>query len=603
MELVFRIGSPKVAGEMTGESIQTIIMRRLSEAPEQRCLCFYGSQERVYWRTRSQVYGRAVALAQQLRQEGVRPGDNCIIVLPSGEIAANLFLATVFLGAVPLLVAPPTLVGGNLELRKTLCSVVRRTRPRVVACSFSMQTELNRLEKDSPSTKFIFPSDSDDSEPKQEPFIPFFPAPTDVAAMQLTSGTTASPRICIWDHKGVLSALDGMAAAMALSPADVCVNWTPLYHDMGLVNNFLLCLTRGIPLVLLSPQDFVRRPALWLRSLFQTGATITWSPNFGFALIVRKAKDSEIQGLRLDHVKAFWNAAERIHLQTLDAFYHRFSPLGVRRQALKTNFGCAENIGGATFSSPNEPPLHESIDRSLLDENGVAQLSPANNDAEKVVIVSAGKPHPGIAVWILSPRGRVLPDGEVGEICLETPSRMLRYQGNIRETRRAFRDGLLHTGDLGYLRDGHLFWVGRLRERITIHGKKIDPSAFESIFASTPGLREGCFAAFGVPNQSLGTECLILVGEVRTPLTQSLGNLTATISRKCFLELGLTPDDVILVQSGMLAKTSSGKRRHRHFRKLYLAGDLEHARISLADAISGAAKTEESLDSPVEKVS
>jgi acyl-CoA synthetase (AMP-forming)/AMP-acid ligase II len=203
-----------------------------------------------------------------------------------------------------------------------------------------------------------------------------------------------------------------------------------------------------------------------------------------------------------------------------------------------------------------------------------------------MVVVSAGRAHPGLRIEILSPRGRMLQDGRVGEICLDTPSHMLGYHQDARETRRVLRRGLLRTGDLGYLRDGELFWVGRLRERITFHGKKIDPSAFEAVLASTPGLREGCFAAFGVPDERLGTERLIMVSEVRPSLMVSLKELEATICRKCFLELGVTPDDIVLVQSGTLAKTSSGKRRHRYFRKLYLAGDLEPARQLLADSMS-----------------
>jgi acyl-CoA synthetase (AMP-forming)/AMP-acid ligase II len=382
---------------------------------------------------------------------------------------------------------------------------------------------------------------------------------------------------------------------MALSSADLCVNWTPLYHDMGLVNNFLLCLVRGIPLVLLSPHDFVRRPGLWLRCLSQTGATVTWSPNFGFALAVRMARDNELDGVRLDHVRGFWNAAERIHPETLDAFYQRFSGLGVKQESLRTNFGCAENIGGATFSAPDELPPREQIDRRLLDEQGIARLSTAAESAEKVMIVSAGKAYPGMTISILSPRGRELPEGRVGEICLNTPSRMLGYHANVRATRRAFRGGLLHTGDLGYLRNGHLFWAGRLRERITIHGKKLDPSAFEGIFASTPGLREGCFAAFGVPDDRLGTERLIVVSEVRTPLAGSLKALAAEIGRRSFLEMGITPGDIVLVPSGTLAKTSSGKRRHSYFRKLYLAGGLEPARKALADSMSVATLADENV--------
>ena len=572
-----------------GGSLQAEILARLSESPDERCICFYGAKEAVHWQSRSQFYNKSVAIAQQLRQEGVRPGDTCLIVLPSGETSANALLAALLLCAVPLLIAPPTLVGGNLELHQTLHSVIHSTKPRVVIGAPSIKPDVAGFESSSPATRFLFPEDLEGVEGmalNSEPFAPALPASTDIAAMQLTSGTTRAPRVCVWDHKAVLAALDGMAAAMELSSADVFVNWTPLYHDMGLVNNFFLCLARGIPMVLLSPQDFVRRPALWLRCLSQTGATTTWSPNFGFALAARKTQESDLAGVRLDRVRGFWNAAERIHAETIDAFYARFAHLGVRREALKTNFGCAENIGGATFSGANEVPPREHIDRRLLDERGIAQVSPPAENAETFAVVSAGAGHPTLKIQILSPRGRALPDGRVGEICLDTPSRMLRYLHNAHETRRALRGGLLHTGDLGYLRNGHLFWVGRLRDRITIHGKKIDPSALESIFASTPGLREGCFAAFGIPDEQLGTERLIIVGEVRTPLTESLKNLAATISRKCFLELAITPGEIVLVPSGTLAKTSSGKRRHRYFRKLYLDGGLEQARMALSDSMT-----------------
>jgi fatty-acyl-CoA synthase len=164
---------------------------------------------------------------------------------------------------------------------------------------------------------------------------------------------------------------------------------------------------------------------------------------------------------------------------------------------------------------------------------------------------------------------------------------MLRYHRDPGETARTFRGGLLHTGDIGYLRDGELFWVGRLRERITIQGKKIDPSAFEEVLTSTPGLREGCFAAFGVPDENLGTERVIVVSEVRPLLVPDPEKLAATIRRQCFLQLGVAPADVILVGPGTLAKTSSGKRRHRYFRTLYLAGALERARLVIEEAKLG----------------
>src|SRR5258708_1641313 len=151
-----RVEDRKTAGHrVMGGSLQAEILARLSEAPERRCLCFYGPQETLRWRSREQVYDRAVAVARHLRREGVQPGDTCIIVLPSGEAAANVLLATLFVGAVPLLIAPPTLVGGNLELHETLRSALRRTRSRMVICSSPGDPEFIRLGRSFPATRFI----------------------------------------------------------------------------------------------------------------------------------------------------------------------------------------------------------------------------------------------------------------------------------------------------------------------------------------------------------------------------------------------------------------------------------------------------------------
>jgi acyl-CoA synthetase (AMP-forming)/AMP-acid ligase II len=569
-------------------SVQAEILARLAEAPEAKCLASYGWRDGIRWLSRAEVNARATCVAATLLRCGVTPGDVCVIMLPSGHATALAVTATLFVGAVPLLIAPPTLFGANLNLYETLESTVRRTRARLAICWSSLESDLTDVARKFPATRFLFVAANWPTDGEKIQLEPVLPQATDIAAMQLTSGTTATPRICVWDHKGILAALNGMAAAMRVSSEDVCLNWTPLYHDMGLVNNFLLCLARGIPLVLVSPQEFIRKPALWLRGLSETGATITWSPNFGYAVTSRKAADDELERVRLDHVRAFWNAAECIHLETMKAFHRRFAALGVRWEALKTNYGCAENVGGATFSALDAPPRSEVIDRLVLEERGIAQSVPAaENDARCLSVVSTGRASPGLAVRILSRRGRELPDGHVGEICLETASRMIGYHDRSQETGHALRGGLLHTGDLGYLRDGELFWVGRLRERITIQGRKLDPSVFERVLASIPGLREGCFVVFGVSDPGTGTQRIIVVSEIRVQLAEHPREISAGIRRACFVHLGVTPEDVVLVRPGTLAKTSSGKRRHRHFRKLYLGGELERDRVTDAAAPLG----------------
>jgi acyl-CoA synthetase (AMP-forming)/AMP-acid ligase II len=367
-----------------------------------------------------------------------------------------------------------------------------------------------------------------------------------------------------------------MALAMGLSHNDVCLNWTPLYHDMGLVNNFFLCLTQGIPLAMLSPTDFVKQPARWLRGLYDTGATVTWSPNFGYAITAQRVKDAEITGVRLDHVRSFWNAAERIHLETLLDFQRRFAAYGVRRESLKMNFGCAENVGGATFTPLDQPFRYERVDAQKLQEERIAQPVPETGYEKPAQwVVGAGQPHPNLRIKIAGKDGSFLPDGHVGEVMLETPSRMVEYLGQPEETGEAIRGNLVRTGDLGYLRDGELFWTGRSAERITIRGRKIDPSEFESILLKIPSLRPGCFSAFGVEDQRHGTERIVVVSEVNETAAKSHAALAGEIQELVNQDLGVPVSDVVLVRKGMLAKTSSGKRRHRHFRTLYLEGKLE----------------------------
>lgn len=556
------------------ESLQQMFYRRLDETPAGRALAWYSSSGEFSWMTFEELMARASGPAACLAAEGVRAGDVCIIVLPSEERASLLLLAVFQLGAVPLLVAPPLLRGTDETLLQTLRHTIRRTQARVVILPLALSGLVGRLPGKG-TRRYLFGERvvqfAGASEPPR-----VNPAEGDVVAMQLTSGTTGRPRICVWSQRNVLAGLAGMHAAMGLSSEDVCFNWTPLYHDMGLVNNFLLCLTHRVPLIMMKPFDFVKHPALWVRGLTATGLTVTWSPNFGFVLAAERVTEDELSGVRLDRVRAFWNAAERIHVETMRAFHARYARYGVGLEALRTNFGCAENVGGATFTAVGETFPVEVVHRDSLLQRRVARtIGSANGDGQgAVAVVGVGRPYPGMRIHILSSRGKPLPDGHVGEIALDTPSRMMGYRGDAAANRRAFLRGLLRTGDLGYVRGQELFWVGRVKERITVRGRKLDPSDFEPVLLRIPGLRQGSFAAFGVEDAVRGTQRVIIVAEVRDPPGRSGAEIIGDISRGVFLHLGLTADEVLLVRPGTLTKTSSGKRRHRFFRRQYLSGGL-----------------------------
>ncbi len=559
-----------------GTSLQARLLDQFERHPTRRALGFYSSEGELTWHTYEEFQRTAGRYAAWLSSEGLGKGDLCILVMPSSETAARLLTAVLLVGAVPLLVAPPVLQAkaAHSSLLKTLKRMIVETQPRLLLCAESMadmQAELSSVREQ--TRCLIGAPDAITLSADKVPYA--IPAADDLAAMQLTSGTTGFPKVCVWRQANVLAALDGMVAAMELGPEDICFNWTPLYHDMGLVNNFLLCLTSGIPVVMLRPEAFVKKPSLWLRGLADSGSTVTWSPNFGFAIAAQRVSEAEMEGVRLDGVRAFWNAAERIHPETMRAFHQRFEPYGVTRQALKTNFGCAENVGGATFSDPNGAYLVELVERDPLQDERVARVVADSAEAPpSVEIVGVGRPYPGMKIQILSDSGDPLPDGHVGEVALQTPSRMEGYLNDPAATERAISNGLLRTGDLGYLRGDELFWVGRVQERITVLGKKLDPSDFEPILLEVPGLREGCFAAFGIDDSQLGSQRIVVVSEVRETAARTPQELTADVRNRVMTQMGVSVSEVLLVRAGTLTKTSSGKRRHRHFRELYAAGRL-----------------------------
>lgn len=561
-------------------SLQTMFRERLESNPDGNALAFFNPDGTYTWRTFREFYETGCRYGSILSESGLSRGEVCVFMLPSDEISANALFGSLLIGALPLMVAPPVVRGLHSNLKDVIEHVVKTTSARTVVLEDDEKTLGEALQKSHPETRVLYISEFDNGgDPGAAPLV--YPASDDIAAMQLTSGTTGFPRVCVWDQNAVLQALDGMELAMKVGTDDICVNWTPLYHDMGLINNFMLCMAKGIPLVMLETMNFLKKPALWLQALSSTGATVTWSPNFGYTFTAQRARDHHLKDIELGKVKAFWNAAERIHLDTILAFQKKFEQFGVKLSVMKTNFGCAENVGGATFSDTEDNFIVEHVNKHKLYEEGIAIPETATNgSSDTVAVVGVGRPYPGMSIQIQSEDGEHLPDGHVGEIALDTPSRMKEYLGNEEQTSYAVRGKFLHTGDYGYMRGKEVFWTGRVRERINLHGKKFDPSDFESVLLQIDGLRPGCFAAFGIDDEKIGTQRLVIVSEVRDSNDRPLETVMDDVREQVATHLGIKVDEVLLLSPGTMTKTSSGKRRHRFYRELYLDGEI-HALTGL----------------------
>jgi long-chain acyl-CoA synthetase len=123
---------------------------------------------------------------------------------------------------------------------------------------------------------------------------------------------------------------------------------------------------------------------------------------------------------------------------------------------------------------------------------------------------SVGKPMPGVEVRAVDESDADVPVGEVGEIVLRVPRGQRRYWNDAPATERTFRNGWVHTGDLGRFDDeGFLYVVGRIKEVIIRGGFNITPVEVENALYEHPDIAE--VAVVGVDHPILGQDVCAVV--------------------------------------------------------------------------------------------
>lgn len=111
---------------------------------------------------------------------------------------------------------------------------------------------------------------------------------------------------------------------------------------------------------------------------------------------------------------------------------------------------------------------------------------------------TAGLPLPGTEIAILKEDGSLAAPGEIGEVIACGPQLMKGYLFRPDETRGAFRDGWMRTGDIGLLdEDGYLKIVDRAKDMVLVGGFNVFPNEVDEVLSVCPGVLEA--ASAGVP--------------------------------------------------------------------------------------------------------
>jgi len=141
-------------------------------------------------------------------------------------------------------------------------------------------------------------------------------------------------------------------------------------------------------------------------------------------------------------------------------------------------------------------------------------------------------------------------------------------------TRKAFAGGWLCTGDLGYMVDGEVFICGRTKELIILNGRNYHPHDLEWEASRVKGVRKGNVIAFGTRKPLNDRERVVVVFETSIADQQARESLVEQVRKSVRQATGLSIDDVVPLEAGVLPKTSSGKLKRAAARELYETGQL-----------------------------
>src|SRR5687768_16481162 len=231
-----------------------------SEAPERVAVYLQFSDRDDLPITYDQLLRGTSAYARVLEREGIQPGEVVILILQHGEDLIYSFWGAILHGTIPSIMPFLTEKLSPERYRADLSALVSVTKPAAIITYPEFAAEVRAVLKTDDSVRAVITTDqiAGQTDLDIESLAGFSRTPEDIVLLQHSSGTTALQKGVALSHRAASNQLYAYGKSLSLNENDVIVSWLPLYHDMGLIAGFIMPILSGVPLVLMSPFDWVR---------------------------------------------------------------------------------------------------------------------------------------------------------------------------------------------------------------------------------------------------------------------------------------------------------------------------------------------------------
>ena len=560
-------------------SLVDILRQRVQNQPEQTAYIFLQNGETESGRlTYVELDRQARAIANRLQSS---QGERALLLYNSGLEFITAFFGCLYAGVVAVPVYPPR---RNQKLTRFL-AIAHDAGAKLALTTASILDEIDRRwEQESKLLNQLEWVATDTVETDPQDFVVRAITPESLAFLQYTSGSTGTPKGVMVTHGNIIHNQQLIRHSFSHSEQTIFAGWLPLFHDMGLIGNVLQPMYLGIPCILMPPVAFLMKPVLWLKAISKYRATTSGGPNFAYDLCVKKVKSEQLSDLDLSSWDLAFNGAEPVRAETLKQFSQKFATCGFKENAFYPCYGMAEATLLICGGSKTSVPVVKNIELGALEENKVIDVTDKTPLSEGTkALVGCGHSQLDSKIIIADPESlKLCEDGQVGEIWVSGASVAKGYWNRSQQTKETFDAYLsegsgpfLRTGDLGFLLDGELFVTGRLKDMIIIRGQNYYPQDIElTVQKSHPALRLNSGAAFTV--EIKGKERLIIVQEVERSYLRKLdiNEVAGNILQEMINENGLQVYATVLIKTGSIPKTSSGKIQRHACRAKFLNASL-----------------------------
>ncbi len=419
------------------------------------------------WLTYGVLREQTVGTVSTLNRLGVGRNDRVAIVLPNGPEMAAAFVAI----AAGATTAPLNPAYRSDEFRFYLDDldakalvVERGSTSEAVPVARDLSIPVFELDAaaDGPAGSFTLEGEPIGATSGKTGFA----EADDTALVLHTSGTTSRPKIVPLSHTNVCSSARHIAATLALTPSDRCLNVMPLFHIHGLIAAVLSTLSAGAA-ISCSPGFNALKFFPWLEAVAPTWYTAV--PTMHQAILSRAGRNQDI--VKANRLRFIRSSSSSLPPQVMAALEETFDAPVIEA------YGMTE----AAHQMASNP------------------LPPAERKPGTVGLAA------GPEVAVMDDAGTLLDQGAVGEIVIRGPNVTSGYENNPKANAEAFSHGWFHTGDQGQIdEDGYLRLTGRLKEIINRGGEKISPREVDEVLMDHPAVEQ--VVTFARPHDKLGED-------------------------------------------------------------------------------------------------